>query len=104
MDFAKYYLKLTMEAINEQISRGNLIINAKRIRQYHNFSSSDKSKINFIWRNLERLEKEGLIELYLNKSPKVYKLPHELLKIENLVGDILGDTGIAKIKEEVIQY
>lgn len=90
MDFTKYYLKITMEAINEQISRRNFIINAKRIRQYHNFSSSDRSKINFIWRSLEYLDKIGIIVLNKNRNcakPKQYYLPKEMLNIEKIIGN-----------------
>ncbi len=87
MDFTKHYLNLTLEAINNLILNRNSMITAKRIRIYHKIPSSDKSKINFIWRSLEYIEEKGLIERYSIKTPKIYKLPPELLKIENLVGD-----------------
>lgn len=90
MDFRKYFLKLTLEAINGQISNGYTIINAKRIRQYHNIPNSDKSKINFIWKGLKCLEKAGIIALYKNRKPskpKQYYLPKEMLNIEKIIGN-----------------
>ena len=94
MDFRIYYLNLTLEAINESISKGNMIIDVKKVRRYHNIPQFDKSKINFIWRSLEFLEQQGLITRYLNKTPKSYKLPRQEIKIKNIIGDTIGDTGI----------
>ena len=102
MDFQRYFLKLTLEAINNFIARGKTIVDVKRVRKYYNISQSDKSKINFIWRSLELLEKIGFITKYLNKTPKIYKLPSKIIKIENVMGDTSGDTSITIINEKGI--
>ena len=90
MDFPKYFLKLTLEAINVYISKGNTIINAKRIRSYHNIPNSDRSKINFIWRGLEYLEKAEIIVLSKNRGngkSKQYSLPKEMINIEKIMDE-----------------
>lgn len=52
-------------------------------------SEEDKSKINFIWRGLEYLEKVGIIVLSKNcgnGKSKQYYLPKEMINIEKITG------------------
>lgn len=70
-----YYFEEVLSAINKLIGRGIKIIDIGRIREINHVEKSDRSKTNFIWRNLVYLEKLGHIELINNSTPKRYKLP-----------------------------
>lgn len=74
-----YSFDLILEAINELITKGKTFINVKRIRNFLNIKAKNRSKVNFIWRSLEYLEKNGYIELFSVKSPKIYRLPKETI-------------------------
>jgi hypothetical protein len=77
MDFFKKNLKETVEAINKLIENNVNIVNTKRIRKCNNIRSSDRSKINFIWRSLKFLEKEGILTMNGITNPKTYKIISE---------------------------
>lgn len=77
MDFFKKNLKETVEAINKLIDNNVNIVNTKRIRKCNNIRSSDRSKINFIWRSLKFLEKEGILTMNGITNPKTYKIISE---------------------------
>ncbi|MFW9865942.1 MAG: hypothetical protein ACFFEN_07575 [Candidatus Thorarchaeota archaeon] len=77
MDFFKKNLKETVEAINKLIDNNVNIVNTKRIRKCNNVRSSDRSKINFIWRSLKFLEKEGILTMNGITNPKTYKIISE---------------------------
>ncbi len=62
MDFFLKNLKETLEAINKLMDSNITIVNTKRIRRCNNIKSSNHSKINFIWRTLKYLEKEGILK------------------------------------------
>ncbi len=74
MDFFLNNLKETLEAINKLIDNNVNIVNAKRIRRCNNIKSSNRSKINFIWRSLRYLEEEGILTLNGIANPKTYKI------------------------------
>lgn len=74
MNYFNENLKETIEAINRLIDRKIRLIDVKKIRKLRNISSSDRSKINLIWRSLKILEEEGFIESYSRNSLKVYKI------------------------------
>lgn len=67
-------LKDTLDAINKLIDNNVYIVNTKRIRRCFNIKSSDRSKINFIWRSLKFLEQEGILTLNGITNPKTYKI------------------------------
>ena len=74
MDFFLANLRETIDAVNKLIDNNVNIVNTKRIRRCNNIKSSNRSKINFIWRSLEFLEKEGILEMIGSYSPKSYKI------------------------------
>lgn len=67
-------LKDTLDAINKLIDNKIYIVNTKRIRRCFNIKSSERSKINFIWRSLKFLEQEGILSLNGITNPKTYKI------------------------------
>jgi len=77
MDFFIEHLKDVLEAVNKEIENNIFMINTKRVRKIHNVKSSNRSKINFISRSLEYLEKEGILILMNGKSPKNYMINAE---------------------------
>ncbi|MCK4780239.1 MAG: hypothetical protein KAT57_08625, partial [Candidatus Lokiarchaeota archaeon] len=70
MDFFLNNLKETLEAINKLIDNNVNIVNTKRVRRCNNIKSSNRSKINFIWRALRYLEEEGILTLNGITNPK----------------------------------
>ena len=87
MDFFEKYMKETLEAIR---TFKNGYINVKRIRIASNIKSSDRSKINFIWRGLKSLAAIDFLELNGSKSHKIYKLkyPEVPIDIEKIVSQV----------------
>ncbi len=61
MDFFLKNLRETLEALNELIGKNIKLVNCKRVRQCQQIKSSDRSKVNFIWRTLKYLADEGSI-------------------------------------------
>lgn len=80
MDFFLKNVKETLEAINKLMDNNVCIVNTKRIRRCYNIKSSNRSKINFIWRSLDFLAKEGILEENGILKPKTYKI-----KVENKI-------------------
>ncbi|MFX1378414.1 MAG: hypothetical protein ACFFA4_04920 [Promethearchaeota archaeon] len=93
MDFFQKNLKETVEAINKLIDNNVTIVNAKRIRRCNNIKSSNRSKINFIWRALKYLEDQGILRLNGITNPKTYKIISRE-KID--VDDFLANNGKRK--------
>ncbi len=62
MDFFLKNLKETLEAINKLLDSNISIVTSKRIRRCNNIKSSNRSKINFIWRTLKYLEEQGILK------------------------------------------
>lgn len=56
------------------LSEKNEIITVKKIRQILNIKSSNRSKINFIWRRLKFIHGKGFLEYISSKPAKIYKL------------------------------
>ena len=67
-------LSETVEAINRLIDSNVNIVTTKRIRRCFNIKSSNRSKINFIWRALKILEEEGILAPNGTTNPKTYKI------------------------------
>ena len=89
MDFFLENLKDTLEAINKLIDNNINVVNTKRIRRCNNVKSSNRSKINFIWRSLDFLEKEGLLELNGTSNPKTYKIKlNQKINVEELISQL----------------
>ncbi|MFW9899425.1 MAG: hypothetical protein ACFFDO_09235 [Candidatus Thorarchaeota archaeon] len=86
MDFFLKNLRETLDAINKLIDNNIYIVNCKRIRRCSNIKSSDRSKINFIWRSLNYLQEEGILEANGAVKPKNYKIRNsEKINIEELI-------------------
>lgn len=74
MDFFSENLKATLEAVNAHIEKNMVVINTKRVRQALHISSSNRSKISFIWRTLKVLEEAGILTPNGITNPKMYKI------------------------------
>ncbi|NVM46362.1 MAG: hypothetical protein HWN79_15745 [Candidatus Lokiarchaeota archaeon] len=89
MDFFSRNLRETMEAINKLIDNNVNLVTTKNIRRCNNIKASDRSKINFIWRSLNYLEKEGILEMNGTYSPKSYKIAlNQKIDIEKILSQI----------------
>jgi len=88
MDFFLKNLRETLQAINKLIDNNVNVVNTKRIRRCNNIKSSNRSKINFIWRSLDFLEKEGILEINGSYSPKTYKIVSDKINIDKLMTQI----------------
>jgi hypothetical protein len=74
MDFFMKNLSETVEAVNRLIENNVNMVTTKKIRRCFNIKSSNRSKINFIWRALKVLEEEGILALNGITNPKTYKI------------------------------
>lgn len=82
----------TIEAVNKLIDSNVNIVNTKKIRRCFNIKSSNRSKINFIWRALKILEEEGILALNGISNPKTYKiLIEQKIEVEKLLSKIDKD-------------
>jgi len=89
MDFFLDNLKDTLEAINKLIENNVTIVNTKRIRRCYNVKSSNRSKINFIWRALKCLEEEGILTLNGITNPKTYKIiTNDKIDVDKILSQI----------------
>ncbi len=89
MDFFSRNLRETMEAINKLIDNNVNLVTTKSIRRCNNIKASNRSKINFIWRTLNYLEKEGILEMNGTNSPKSYKIKSiQKIDIEGIISRI----------------
>ena len=89
MDFFLKNLTDTLEAINKLIENNINIVNCKRVRRCINIKSSNRSKINFIWRSLNFLENEGILEPNGAVKPKNFKIrSNEKIDIESFIESI----------------
>ena len=89
MDFFLSNLKETLGAINKLIDNNVNIVNTKRIRRCNNIKSSNRSKINFIWRALKCLEEEGILTLNGITNPKTYKIvTKEKIDVDEFISQI----------------
>ena len=89
MDFFLSNLKETLGAINKLIDNNTGIVNVKRIRRCNNIKSSNRSKINFIWRSLRYLEDEGILKLNGITNPKTYKIKiNEKIDVDKVLSQI----------------
>ena len=82
MDFFIKYLRETEEAINKL---DNGIFTVKKIRTLQNIKSSNRSRINFIWRSLAYLVKKGILEVNGSQHPKNYKKKTQDMNLEKII-------------------
>ena len=89
MDFFLKNVKETLEAINKLMDNNIALVNTKRIRRCYNIKSSNRSKINFIWRSLDFLAKEGILEANGIVKPKTYKIKaNQPINIEEFISKV----------------
>jgi len=89
MDFFSSNLRETMEAINKLIDNNVNLVTTKSIRRCNNIKASNRSKINFIWRTLNYLEKKGILEMNGANSPKSYKIKStQKIDIEGIISQV----------------
>ena len=89
MDFFLLNLRDTLEAINKLIDNKVTIVNCKRIRRCQQIKSSNRSKINFIWRSLNYLEQEGILEPNGATKPKNYKIKNnKKIDVDDVISQI----------------
>ncbi|MBY8980114.1 MAG: hypothetical protein KGD72_06970 [Candidatus Lokiarchaeota archaeon] len=89
MDFFSRNLRETLEAINKLIDNNINLVTTKSIRRCNHIKASNRSKINFIWRSLNFLEKEGFLEMNGQYSPKTYKIKsHQKIDIDDIISQI----------------
>ena len=89
MDFFSRNLRETLEAINKLIDNNINMVTTKSIRRCNNIKASNRSKINFIWRSLNFLEKEGILEMNGTYSPKTYKIrSNQKIVIDDVISQI----------------
>lgn len=75
---------MVLNTLNELISLGHRVITTRTIKYLNDIEKSDKSINNFIWRNLEVLEKMGFLKLLKKKPVKKYELPKEQILIKEV--------------------
>ena len=89
MDFFLRNLEETINAINKLIDNHVNVVNTKRIRRCNNIKSSDRSKINFIWRSLNFLEEKDILEKNGINKPKTYKIkPKDHIDVQEFISQI----------------
>ncbi len=89
MDFFSRNLRETLEAINKLIDNNINLVTTKSIRRCNNIKASNRSKINFIWRSLNYLEKEGILEMNGTYSPKTYKIKsNQKIVVDDIISQI----------------
>ena len=82
MDFFIKYLSETLDSINKL---DNGIITVRKIRLAQNIKSSNRSRINFIWRSLSYLVEKGILEENGSQRPKSYKKKTIDLNLEKII-------------------
>ena len=83
--YLQYFIE-TLEALNQLIELNNSTISVKKIRKLNNIPSENRSKINFYWRNLAKLEQLGIIrELDNSNNNKIFTLPVEKVQISKIL-------------------
>lgn len=89
MDFFLQNLRETLEAINKLIENNVNIVNTKRIRRCNHIKSSNRSKINFIWRTLKYLEETGILQKDGVINPTTYQIAKsEKINIEEFIKEV----------------
>ncbi|KKL58948.1 hypothetical protein LCGC14_2220250 [marine sediment metagenome] len=83
MNIFQSNLEKTVKAINYLVKK-KVRITVEKIRQFHDIKSSNRSKVNFIWRGLAYLNNQNVLKCISKNSPKIYELtPQGKEYIEN---------------------
>jgi len=80
--FHKY--EMVIDTINQLISKGHYMITCKKIKSFNGIDKSNRSINNYIWRNLEVLEKKGFLEQIRKKPVRKYLLPKIPIELEEV--------------------
>ena len=89
MDFVSKYLRETLEAINYSIEKNYKTISTRIVKKYKGIKPKDRSKTNFVWRSLEFLEKQNVLEVNGSTTPKIYYIkPKEKIDIDNFLRQV----------------
>ncbi len=98
MDFFIENLRETVSAVNKVIARKISYVDVKRIRKTINIKSSNRSKINFIWRSLKVLENHGILRCSGINSPKTYKIiKMQKIDFDSLLEKVKGKKKVNKV-------
>jgi hypothetical protein len=76
----KKYKQEFLEALNQLIDKNYSYVNTKIMRSHLGIESSNRSKINFIWRFLRNLNREEKIK-EVSRSTLTYKLPDHKIEL-----------------------
>lgn len=74
MNFFDHYLGKVRDTIESLTEKGISTISVKIILRRNHVKSSNRSEINFYWRALKQLEKQGRIKRHSDKRPYVYRI------------------------------
>jgi hypothetical protein len=88
LDELNYVIKILRDVvcvINHFIDKKYDTITVKRIRKFYGIKSSDRSKIQFIWRSLEKLKDKGYIDIERHSSKIEYILPKSIIDIDKIL-------------------
>jgi len=89
MDFFLTNLRDTLTAINNLIERNIDMVNTKIVRRCNHIKTSNRSKINFIWRSLNFLEQKGILNFAYRKNIKNFKIiAQKIIDIDKFVSSI----------------
>ena len=89
-DFFLKNLEETLAAINKLIDNNVNIVNTKRIRRCNSIRANNRSKINFIWRSLNFLEKKDILEKNGISKPKTYKIiPKNQINVKEFIDKLV---------------
>ena len=79
MDFFKKYLSEIIDFFLSKLENNSyIVIRVKDIRKYYKIKPSNRSKINFFWRILEKLENQDFLFMKKVSRPKVYYMTENL--------------------------
>jgi len=89
MEFFLINLRDTIKAINNLIERNIDMVNTKIVRRCNHIKTSNRSKINFIWRSLNFLEQKGILNFAYRKNIKNFKIiAQKIIDIDKFVSSI----------------
>ncbi len=92
-------LEDTLYAINLFIDKHISYINTRKVRKYLNVDSSNRSKINFIGRSLQFLQKKGILEeVHRSKTIHYKLLRKEKIDIQEFIEQMEIHTSSTKKK------
>lgn len=92
----------TITVVNKLKEKNYFTIDVKTIRKFLKIDSSDRSKINFIWRGLRLLEYKGYLKVIKLKPAITYKIPKKKLNLIDVMDNCLSfSVDLVKLEREV---